>query len=95
MKNNVYREMGFTDYVIVITKFLVSNDNSKNQGKKLHNVFLNNSYRNSVTSLGPDKVIFNFQGHVPITTEKSLLLKGFNFAIPPKNINYADYMLPF
>ena len=60
MKNNVYSEMSFTDYVIVITKFLVSNDNSKNQGKKLHNVFLNNSYRNSVTSLGPDKVIFNF-----------------------------------
>ena len=40
-------------------------------------------------------MIFNFSGHVLNTAEKSLLSKGLNFAIPPKNINYADYMLPF
>ena len=27
--------------------------------------------------------------------EKALLSKGLNFAISPKNLNYADYMLPF
>ena len=37
--------MSFIDYVHVITKFLVPNDRSiskirKNQGKKLHNLFL-------------------------------------------------------
>ena len=58
-------------------------------------LFLNNTYHNSITSHDPDKVIFNFSGHVLNTTEKSLLSKGLNFAIPPKNINYADYMLPF
>ena len=26
--------------------------------------------------------------------EKSLLSRGLNFAIPPKNVNYADYLLP-
>ena len=57
--------------------------------------FLNNSYHNSVTSHNPDKVIFNFSSHVLNTTEKSLLSKGLNFTIPPKNINYADYMIPF
>ena len=100
MKNDLYSEMSFIDYVHVITKFLVSNDKNiykicKNQGKKLHNLFLNNSYHNSVTSHNPDKVIFNFSSHVLNTTEKSLLSKGLNFAIPPKNINYADYMIPF
>ena len=50
---------------------------------------------NSVTTHDPDKVIFNFWGHVLNTTEKSLLSKGLSFTIPPKNINYADYMLPF
>ena len=34
-------------------------------------------------------------GHLLNTTEKSLLSKGLNSAIPPKNINYADCMLPF
>ena len=92
--------MSFIDYVHLITKFLVSNDKNiykihKNQGKELHNLFLNNSCHNSVTSHNPDKVIFNFSSHVFNTTEKSLLSKGLNFAIPPKNINYADYMLPF
>ena len=99
MKNNLYSEMSFIDYVHVITKFLVSTDKNiykihKNQGKKLHNLFLNNSYHNSVTSHNPDKVIFNFSSHVLNTTEKSLLSKGLNFTIPPKNINYTDYMIP-
>ena len=100
MKKNLYNETSFIDYVHVITKFLGSNDKNickvrKNQGKKLHNLFLNNSYHNSATSDDPDKVIFNFSGHVLNTTENSLLSKGLNFAIPPKNIKYADYMLPF
>ena len=74
MKNNLYNEMSFIDYVHVITKFLVSNDKNiykirKNQGKKLANLFLNNSYHNSVTSHNPDKVIFNFLSHVLSTTE--------------------------
>ena len=85
---------------MLLKKFLVSNDENiykicKNQGKKLHNLFLNNSYHNSVISHNPDKVIFNFSTHVLNTTEKSLLSKGLNFAIPPKNINYADYVIPF
>ena len=100
MKNNLLNEMSFIDYVHVITKFLESNDKNsykirKNKGTKVHNLFLNNSYHNSVTSHDPDKVIFNFSGHVLNTTEISLLGKGLNFAIPPNNINYADYMLPF
>ena len=92
MKNNLYNEMSPTDYVHVITKFLVCNDKNiykirKNQSKKLHNLFLNNFYNNSVISHDPDKVIFNFSRYVLNTTEKSLLSKGHNFAIPLKNIN--------
>ena len=80
MKNNLYNEMSFIDCVHVITKFLVSNDKNiykirKNQGKKLHNLFQNNSYHNLVTSHDPDKVTFNFSGHALNTTEKSLLSK--------------------
>ena len=92
--------MSFIDYVHVFTKFLVSNDKNmsktrKNQGQKLHNFFMKNSYHNSTTSHDPDKVIFNFSGHVLNATEKSFLSKGLGFAIPPKNINYGDYKLPF
>ena len=100
MTNSLHNEMSFIDYVHVATKFLVLNDKSiskihKSQGEKLHNLYLNNSYHNSATSHDPDNVIFNFSDYVLNTTEKSLLSKGFNFAIPPKNINHVDFMLPF
>ena len=50
---------------------------------------------NSQTSHDPDKVIFNYSSHVLTENEKSLLCKGLNFAIPPKTLEYADYLLPF
>ena len=83
-----------------VTKCLVLNDKNiskipKNQGKKLHNLYLNNSYHNSVASHDPHKVIFNFSDHVLNNTEKSLLSKRLDFARLPKNINYTDFMLPF
>ena len=56
MKNDLYSEMSFIDYVHDKNIYKIC----KNQGKKLHNLFLNNSYHNSVTSHNPDKVIFNF-----------------------------------
>ena len=97
MKNNLYSKISFIDYVHVITKFLVSNDMNickirKNKGTKLHNLFLNNSSHNSVTSHNPDKVIFKFSSHDLNTTGKSLLSEGLNFAIPSNSINYAELL---
>ena len=68
--------MSFIDHLHVLTKFLMLNNQNiskicKNQGKKLHNVYLDNSYHNSVTSHDPDKVIFNFSDHVLNTTENT------------------------
>ena len=99
MKNSLQSEMSFIE-VHVVTKFLVLHDKNiskirKNQSKKLQNLYLNNSYHNSVTSPDPDEVIFHFSDHVLNTTENFLLSKGLNFTIPPKIINYADFMLPF
>ena len=54
---------------------LALNNHGKNQGKKLHNLFQNNSYHNLVTSHDPDKVTFNFSGRALNTTKKSLLSK--------------------
>ena len=67
MKNNLQNEMSFIDYVHVITKFLVSNEKNiskvrKNQGKKLHNLFLNISYHSPVTSHDPERSFLIFQG---------------------------------
>ena len=87
IKSNLYNKMSF---VHVTTKFVVSNDKSiykirKKKGKKFHNLFLNNSYHNSVTSHNLDKVIFNISSHVLSTTEKSLLSKELNLGLKGRN----------
>ena len=58
--------MRFIDFVHVITIFLVYNDKAvskiqKTHGIKLHNLFFDNHYDNSVTSHNTGKVILIFQ----------------------------------
>ena len=65
------------------------------QNKKLRNLVLENSNLISETSHDPEKVIFNFSSHELRHDKKSLLCKGFNFAIPPKRLDYPNYMLSF
>ena len=43
----------------------------------------------------PNQVMINFSSEKLNDAEKSLLAKGFNFALPPKILNRADYLLPF
>ena len=43
----------------------------------------------------PDQVIHNFSSYTLTNDEKSLLAKGFNFAVPSRKLNFADYMTPF
>ena len=59
--------------------------------KKLFNLGI----ESSTTSNDPQKVIFNYSSHVLRESEKSLLYKGLNFAIPPDKLEYSDFLLPF
>ena len=43
----------------------------------------------------PDKVIANYSSYNLLDNEKKLLVKGLNFAVPPRNVNYADYLVPY
>ena len=62
---------------------------------KISKLCSGNSNYKLVTSHDPEKVLINFSNHSLTEHEKSLLSRGLNFAIPPKNLNYADYLLPF
>ena len=42
-------------------------------------------------SQNPDKIIVNHSSDI----EKAVLAKGLNFALPPKKLNYADYLTPY
>ena len=100
LKDSFRYDLNFIDFIHITTVFLAYNYKIiskiwKVQNKKLVNLCSNNNYFESVTSHEPDKVLFNFSSYQLSEHEKSLLSKGLNFAISPKNLNYADYMLPF
>ena len=43
----------------------------------------------------PSKIIFNFLNYNLSDSDKSLLIKGLNFSLPPKKLNYGDYLAKF
>ena len=100
LKNDLKCVLNIIDFVHITTVFLTSNNKNilkvrKAHGKKISKLCSDNCYYESVTSHDPEKVLFNFSNHSLTEHEKSLLSRGLNFAIPPKNVNYADYLLPF
>ena len=50
---------------------------------------------NSGTCQDPDKVIFNFSSYNLSDHEKIFICKGLRFAIPPKTIEYSEFLVPF
>ena len=55
----------------------------------LGNLPFDNTYFEPAT----EKLPFNLFNHALNLHVKSLLCKGLNFVIPPKNLSYADYLL--
>ena len=47
-----------------------------------------------VRSHNTDEVIINHSSYQLSDIEKTVLAKALNFALPPKNLNCADYLTP-
>ena len=82
--------------------FLVSNDKAIHKNDKIHSRKLQklipNMHETSITdnfSHDSDKIIYNFSNCHLTNSDKSLLIKGLNFAIAPKKIEYSKFLLPF
>ena len=88
--------LGIIDYTHVCCLFLSKNDKKRKNQQDIHSKkLLNLGIESSKTSHDPQKVIFNYSSHVLTESEKSLLWKGLNFAIPPDKLEYSDFLLPF
>ena len=63
---------------------------------KLKNLILNFTWDLVVTSShDPQKVIFNFSSYELSSSNKDLLSRGLRFTIPPKKIDYLNFMTEF
>ena len=97
IKNELVRKISLVDYTHLITIFTNSNDKTLSKCQKVHKkklydlgYFESNNGEND-----PDQVIYNYSSYILTDMEKSLLAKGLNFSLPPRKLNFADYMTPF
>ena len=82
-------------FIHVILLFTNGNDKKLARIDKIHEKKLFNLGLQNTTSINPDEVILNFTSYSLSSIEKSILAKGLNFSVPPKRLNYGEYMLPF
>ena len=89
--------MSVVDFTHIISLFSKSNDATLSKCKDLQKkkLYKLGYFERDKETNDPDQVIHNFSAYQLSDEEKSLLAKGLNFSIPPKSINFADYMTPF
>ena len=56
---------------------------------------LNPLFKNCQPKHNSDEVIFNYSKISLSDMEKSLLVRGLRFSLPPKKLSYADYLTNF
>ena len=96
LKRKLRDTLGIIDYTHICCLFLNKNNRKIKHQQNIHSKKLFDlGFENSQTSHEHDKVIFNYSSHVLTKSEKNLVCKGLNFAIPPKTLEYVDYLLPF
>ena len=84
------------DFIHITSKFLVLNDRKIRRAQLIQErKLVNLGLKTASETNDPEKVIFNFSNRVLTSNEKQLLVRGLNLSIPPKNLNYADFLHPF
>ena len=96
LKKLIKNKLSITDFAHICCLFLVGNDKKITKVKKTHCKKLKKlGLTSPVRSHNPDKIIINHSSYQLSDVEKTILAKGLNFALPPKKLNYADYLTPY
>ena len=94
--HQLYQSVSFVDSLYLKNLVYKSTTNSISKVKQTHDKKLRNlGINNKISSLNPEKVIFNFSNRTLSNKEQSLLAFGLNFKIPIFNLNYFKYFLAF
>ena len=93
--SSLQHEISFIDFAHVSSLFLRSNNRILASKSAIQQRKLSNLVKSSISIHDPNKVIFNFSKYELSDGEKGLLAKGLNFSLPPKYLDYADYLANF
>ena len=102
IKQELQYQLSPIDFMHVSSLSLVSNDkaickNNKIHGRKLQKLIPDIHEKVIIDNVShdPNRVIYSFSNYHLTDSDKSLLIKGLNFAIPPKKIEFSKFLLPF
>ena len=97
LKDELALTISLVDFTHIISIFGRSNDAVLSKCQQVHKnkLYALGYFEKDKETNDPDQVIHNLSSYVLTDVEKSLLAKGLNFSLPPKKINFADYMTPF
>ena len=91
LKMSIKSKVSIIDFSHISCLFLVGNDKKILNAKEIHIKKLKElGLVAGLKSHDPDKVIANCSSYNLSDNEKKLLVKGLNFAVPPRKLNYAD-----
>ena len=95
LKKLIKNKLSIIEFALLCCLFLVSKDKKITKVKEAHSKKLKNlGLASPVRFHNPDKIIINHSSDQLSHIEKNVLAKGLNFALPPKKLNYADYLIP-
>ena len=87
--------MNCIDFAHISAIFLSSNDNILKSHDSIQQKKFNKLLRECKPKQDPEKIVFNFSNVTLTEAEKSLLVKGLSFSLPPEKLSYSDYLINF
>ena len=94
IKKDLNAVLSYFDFLHVTSLFLSPNIEAMEKVEFKQNVKLTRLLEEKIQH-DPKQIIHNYSSHVLTPDQEALLMRGLNFALPPKKLHYEDYMLPF
>ena len=94
LKFDLYNTLSRLDFLYVTSLFLERNARLIEDIRLAQNIKLTKLKSETLKHNANDQ-IFNYSSHTLTKAQESLLMKGLNYALPPKRLKYEDYYLNF
>ena len=94
LKSDLHDILSYFDFLHVTSLFFIPNRIALEKIEEKQNIKLSKLLV-QIPKHDPKQIIHNFSNHILTPDQESLLIKGLNFALPPKKLKYEDYMLNF
>ena len=85
----------YIDFAHISAIFLSSNDNLLKPFDSIQEKKFSKVPTECKPKQDAEKVMFNFSDVSVTEAEKSLLVRGLSFSLPPKKLSYSDYLVNF